>query len=198
MGYDLADDPYIDPETGILKNKLGARTQAKLDKAEGEITYVIIATLARGSKVDGLIFNANLLYELHKEIFRDIYVWAGKPRTDDISKEWAYFAHAPYIHRQLERVFKELRNDPGLSAGQAKFVERLSYYYSELNAIHPFREGNGRTVRTLLTLLAQRYGYDIEWARMDQTENIQASKQAMRDDLSVMQGMLSGLVIKLE
>lgn len=198
MGYALADDPYIDQSTGILKNKLGAKTQARLDKIEAEITYVVIATLTHGSKVDALTFDVDLLYELHKEIFRDIYVWAGKPRTDDISKEQTYFAHAAYIHQELERIFKELHSDAGLGADRAQFIDRLTYYYSELNAVHPFREGNGRTIRTLLSLLAQRYGYDIEWTRMEQKENIRASKEALRDNLSVMRGMLANLVTKLE
>lgn len=69
MPYDINEDPYVDKTTGVLRNKIGAKTQAALDKAEAEITYVIIATLTIGSSVGGLQFDSRLLRDVHKEIF---------------------------------------------------------------------------------------------------------------------------------
>lgn len=198
MSYDIAEDPYIDPQTGILRNKIGAKTQAQLDKAEAEITYVIIATLTRGSQVDTLTFDRKLLCEIHKEIFRDIYTWAGKIRTHDISKEWSYFAHAPYIQQELDNLFSDTESDPLLQNRNIDvFVARLAYYYGNLNAIHPFREGNGRAIRTFLRLLAIKHSYDVEWAEMDPEENVAACKEALHSTDTSLTKMLRKLVTPL-
>lgn len=199
MTYDTNEDPYVDKTTGVLKNKIGAKTQAALDKVEAEITYVIIATLTVGSSVDKLKFDSALLRDIHKEIFGDIYEWAGRLRTHDISKEWAYFAHAQYIENELSRLDGEIDVESTASyADKDFFVDRLTYFYGEFNAIHPFREGNGRTLRTFLRLYALRYGYDINWSMMTTEENNEASKASMARDLSLLRQMLSRLVTLLE
>lgn len=197
--YDIIHDPYIDPKTGILRNKIGAHTQAELDTAEAEITYVIIATLSHGSSVNELVFEATLLLEIHKEIFHDIYRWAGKIRTQDISKESGYFAHAEFIMGELDRISRELHADFELREGSRPFVvKRLAYYYGEFNAVHPFREGNGRAIRTFLRLLALSIGYDIDWQRIEVGENIAACKAAMRADYHGLEAMLDKLVVTID
>jgi cell filamentation protein, protein adenylyltransferase len=199
MGYDIADDPYMDPKTGILKNKLGAKTQPQLDTVEAEITYLIIATLTRGSEVDSLLFNTELLLDIHKEIFGEIYAWAGSIRTHDISKDWAYFCHAEFINNELKQFSRELQADVLLLTDDVSvFAKRIAHYYDLLNAIHPFREGNGRVVRTFLRLLALKHGFDIEWGRLDPNQNIEASKQAMKGNPQLMQDMIKRLVVKVQ
>lgn len=199
MGYDVNDDPYVDPATGILKNRLGIISQAELDKAEAEITTIVIATLTTGSDVYRLRFDRQLLQDLHKEIFGDIYDWAGEFRTLDISKESSYFAHAQYISPQLDALFEVLGRDERLSSDEKVLVvESLAHYYSELNAVHPFREGNGRVIRTLLRLLALKHGWDIEWNGLDQNLNIQACEAAMLGDEVPLRDILSPLVKRLE
>lgn len=198
MGYDIAEDPYINPRTNVLRNRIGAKTQAQLDRDEAQITYVIIATLSRGSRVDKLQFDSQLLCDIHKEIFRDIYTWAGKVRTHDIGKDWAYFAHAQYIPQETDRLTTDLRNDKIIGNGITDdFLDRLTYYYSEYNAIHPFREGNGRAIRTFLRLMALKYDYDIEWANLDAEKNILVSEQALGGNLSSMREMLQELSKKI-
>jgi cell filamentation protein len=199
MPYDINEDPYVNPRTGILRNKVRAKTQAQLDKVEGEITFVAIATLTKGSNLDNLKFDSDLLCDVHNEIFRDIYSWAGTIRTHDISKDSEYFAHAAYIQPAMGSLSKELTNDNILSSGdKTAVIDRLTYYYSEYNAIHPFREGNGRAIRTFLRLLALRHGYDIEWNDMGKEENIIASKEAMVKDPIKMRSMLNRLVTAIK
>ena len=198
MPYDAAQDPYLDPKTKVLKNKIGARTQAALDKAEAEITYVIIATLTSGSKPESLQFDTRLLLEVHREIFRDIYSWAGKIRTYDISKETSYFAHAAHIESELGKLDEEFRHeDESKFVDRSHFVNRITHYYSEINAIHPFREGNGRVLRTFLRLYALKFGYDIEWVKMDSEENIEACKYALGADDSKLAEMLDKLIVRI-
>lgn len=198
MPYDIALDPYIDPITGILRNKLGAKTQAQLDRAEAEITYIVILTLTKGSRPDSLTFDKTLLKEMHKEIFGDIYSWAGEFRTQDISKGSSYFAHSAHIDSATAEVLDGLSNDPLLASNNiAIFTERITHYYAELNAIHPFREGNGRVIRTFLRLLALRHGYDIEWSLLNHNQNIQASEESLRANNDMMLEMMTTLVVKL-
>jgi cell filamentation protein len=66
MPYDITDDPYIDPKTGILRNKIKAKTQSALDRAEADITYIAIFTLSTGSRVGSLKFDAALLKDVNK------------------------------------------------------------------------------------------------------------------------------------
>jgi len=120
-------------------------------------------------------------------------------RTHDISKDWAYFAHAPYIQPELDRLSKELRADTKLSEDDREsFVDKITYYYSEFNAIHPFREGNGRAIRTFLRLLAVKHGYDIEWAKMNAEENVHASEMALNGNTDEMGAMLDRITMKLD
>jgi len=182
----------------MLQNKIGAITQSQLNKIEAEITYIIITTLTVGSRPDKLKFDYQLLCDMHKEIFGDIYKWAGKIRTQDISKEESYFAHATYIQPSLEALLRELNGDRRLESKDSRvFIQRIAYYYSELNAVHPFREGNGRVIRTFLRLLALKYNYDIDWSKMDPDDNVEASKKALSGDVVPMRKMLSGLITKL-
>lgn len=199
MSYDIDVDPYINPNTGVLRNKLGAKTQSQLDHAEAEITYIAIATLTFGSRPDKLVFNTELLLDVHKEIFRDIYSWAGQIRTHDISKGASYFTHAQYIRQSLDSLLSDIKSDEKLdSSDMNEFIERIAYYYGELNAIHPFREGNGRAIRTFLRLLALSRGYDIEWAKMDGEENIAASSESIKGNSQRMHAMIAALVAPLE
>ena len=199
MPYDITDDPYIDPKTGILRNKIKAKTQSALDRAEADITYIAIFTLSTGSRVGSLKFDAALLKDVNKEIFYDIYEWAGEYRTYDISKGNSYFAHAAYIESSVNDLFGAgVENDKDLlSRNRDRVVGRLAHYYGELNAIHPFREGNGRTARTFLRLLALRHGYDIEWLNLDPQENIQASIEAMSSGNERLVAMIDKLVVDL-
>lgn len=198
MAYDISADPYLNPKTGILFNKVGAKTQKQLDKAEAEITYIVIATLTIGSQPEKLTFNTQLLLDTHEEIFRDIYKWAGKPRIYDISKGNSYFAHVQFIVPSLNTLMDIIQQDTLMKSGRIEdTVEALTYYYSELNAIHPFREGNGRTSRTFLRLLALKHGYDIEWARMEKDENINASIKAINGDTTALRAILTSIVVKL-
>ncbi len=198
MPYDTTEDPYVDKKTGILRNKVGAKTQFQLAKAEAEITYITILTLTNGSRVDKLVFNADLLCDIHNEIFRDIYNWAGKIRTHDISKDWSYFAHATYIQQSLNELLDTIESDARFNSDDVEiFTTAITHYYAELNAIHPFREGNGRAIRTYLRLLALKYGYDIEWSRMSFDENIIASQEALHTDNTYMHGMIKTLIVKL-
>jgi cell filamentation protein len=142
-------DPYLDPETGLLRNKVGARAQDALDAAEAAMVFTRQTQL-----IDQPVKPTGDLDELravHRHLFQDIYDWAGELRTVDIRKnaEGAqFFLPKSMIGRAFMFAAGELRDDNMLRGmGRDQFIDRLTYYYDSFNYIHPFREGNGRTQR---------------------------------------------------
>jgi fido (protein-threonine AMPylation protein) len=93
-----------------------------------------------------------------------VYAWAGQLRTIDISKGGNRFAHHGFIAGAAASIFAGLAVEKYL-AGLAPdaFSDRAAHYLGELNALHPFREGNGRAQREFISHLAQANGYYIAW-----------------------------------
>lgn len=175
MPYDVGKDPYIDKKTGVLKNLLSITDEKELDQAEAEISAVQISTLTIEDKPPLENFNWKLLCDIHHYVFGDIYEWAGNIRTIELSKGSSSFARIDRIVPSLEEIFEALAHEDYLyGLNKDEFVERLAHYYSELNVVHPFREGNGRAIRTFLTMLAENSGWDIAWQQMSKEENVDA------------------------
>jgi len=181
MPYKIDNDPYVDKTTGILRNKFSIADQATLDQVEFELTSAQIASFEE-HPVPGN-FDLNHLCAIHKQIFGDLYDWAGELRTVYMTRDQTRFAHAEYIRDYADNLFQELRNEKWLrGVDDAEFTERFAHYYSEVNILHPFREGNGRVQRAFFTLLAKYNGYHVAWDQMYQDNNIQASIAAYNGD----------------
>lgn len=175
MPYDVGKDYYVDPVTGVLTNKLGITDRQELEDAEAEITSVKIISILVGADYDLGQFTWQLLLSIHARIFDEIYDWAGEVRDVEISKGDTSFARMEHINSSGEALLSELANEHYLEGlDDQQVLRRLAHYYSELNIIHPFREGNGRTIRTYISLLAETLGWDIAWDEMDPEENITA------------------------
>lgn len=195
--YDVATDPYLDQASGVLRNKFNITSQQALDDAESDITTLEIAGLA----VNGFPFTEDVSLDtytqIHKQLFYDIYDWAGQIRTINIEKDTTKFCEYRYIQQEGERIFDELSAEGLLSAieDEEAFIKRLAYYYSELNMLHPFREGNGRTLRTFMSVLAMNSkGYTLAWDQMDSQENIDACAYAVYHDESKIENMLEKIL----
>lgn len=198
MPYDATNDPYTHKDTGVLLNLLGIDDGDELNVAEAEITTVNIATIQLPKSYKLTDFTKSLFLELHKEIFSDIYTWAGELRTIDVSKESSYFAHTEYINPQLTEMFTKLTSDGRLlSTDKSEFTYAIAFYYSELNAIHPFREGNGRIIRTFLRLLAINRAWNIDWSELDGKENIRVCRASFVGDLTPLYEMLLPMISRL-
>ena len=154
-------DPYIDQETGILRNLVGAKTWQELQKAEADIIGISQIALADIPRTNDL----TELRAIHKALFGKIYDWAGQLRTVDIKKgSEEYFLSFAEFDTGTTFVFGELRKENYLKGlNQEKIVERLAYFYEQLNYIHPFREGNGRTQRVFWSRVVKDAGYVINW-----------------------------------
>ena len=127
---------------------------------------------------------------IHKFIFEDIYPFAGKIRREQISKADTLFYPPNLIDRELDKVFAKIKEKNMLrETDEEKIFDNLAYVMAELNIIHPFREGNGRSIREFIRLMAKRMGYDLNWGNIDKEELLESSILSV-DDYRVLIGML--------
>jgi len=152
--YAAIADPYCYPGTTVLINLQGLRDQAKLDAFEIEVTSI---------RADQKLPPGRLSYShyraIHRHLFQDVYAWAGKIRTVRISKDGSTFCYPEHIDREMKRLFAGLRKRKYLRGLEPEpFAKEMAHLLAELNAIHPFREGNGRTQLSFLKILADRAG----------------------------------------
>lgn len=172
-------DPYIDPASGVLKNCLGIIDQATLDQVEA--AFVATRSFELTQKPLKGKFDIVHLQAIHHHLFRDVYEWAGELRTVDISKGGHVFAHHAYIRNAATLVFQQLAEEGYLARYQADvFSNRAAYYFGELNAIHPFREGNGRAQREFISHLGYTNGYYIAWENVTREDMLRASIESFR------------------
>jgi cell filamentation protein len=188
----MPDDPYTDPVTGVLRNKLGLSTAAELEAAEREITHAALILLREMPVLPA--YDLPHLCAIHGRIFGDIYDWAGQLRTVAIAKG-SLFCLPRYIEPSAAEIFRQLRHENFLrSQERGAFIDRLTYYLGEVNAVHPFREGNGRTQRALFEQLAYDAGFTLAWQHLDAARNIATSAAIMSGDAAPMRKMLDELV----
>lgn len=169
----MASDPYSYPGTDTLRNKLGLTDDRTLTEAERRLT------LARGAEAARLTFPATAdgYRALHRHLFQDLYDWAGQDRTVNIAKGGSSFAAVPYIARELDKLFADVAaRNAFRGVPRDEFFDRLGNHINEINAIHPFREGNGRTMRQHAAQLARDAGHPIRIAAIDKDQWMEASR----------------------
>ena len=155
--YQAVPDPYCYKGTTVLKNRLGVRDQETLDQIEADITA---QRFAEPLPTGGL--SPTHYRSLHRHLFGDIYPWAGRFRITRISKGDSAFCYPENIPAQMRRLFGALKAENCFLGLDAEgFSSRSAHFLAELNAIHAFREGNGRTQLAFFTLLADRAGYPV-------------------------------------
>lgn len=161
-GYDAFDDPYSYKGTDTLKNKLGLRDPALLESFESEMTIL----RANEPLPDGQ-YDVRHYKRIHHHIFQDVYTWAGKCRTVRTSKGGNPFCFPEHINSEMLKLFGQLRNGPCFSAKDSgQFVAAVAHFLAELNAIHPFREGNGRSQLAFVHLLGEKTGFPFDFSRV--------------------------------
>ncbi len=160
-------DSYVYPDSGVLRNRADIRDQAGLDAFEADATAVRLLELI-SNPLQGN-FDLAHLCAIHRHLFQDVYEWAGELRTVDISRGTSRFASFGLIEAYLDAQLQALPREDFLR-GQTpeSFVKRLAHYMAEINAAHPFREGNGRVQRAFCAQLADQAGYFIDFRTVDQ------------------------------
>lgn len=168
--YDAVEDPYTYKNTTVLRNKLALRTQAELDAFEAEIS----SARADEPLPEGALDFAHYC-AIHHHLFQDVYDWAGQPRTVRISKGGNPFCFPENIQNQATRLFDELQESGHLqNLDQQEFGGKAAHFLAEPNAIHAFREGNGRSQLTFFALLAESAGHPLDFEKLDPEKMLEA------------------------
>lgn len=161
--YSSSTDPLCYPGTNVLFNKAGLKDQATLDEFE---TAMTLTRWEEPWPPGNLDYRSYL--DLHRHPFQDVYEWAGRLREIRIGKHGNWFCYPEYIDREMKTLFSALKAE-GCLAGlpPKRFAARAACYLAELNAIHPFRDGNGRTQMAFLFLLCERAGFTVRHEALD-------------------------------
>jgi cell filamentation protein len=174
-------DPYVDPKSGVLKNRFGATTQEKLDRIEREF---VVQRILEGCPTGA--FDLRHLQAIHRHLFQDIFDWAGEIRTVEMIKNGDQFQFLSYIETGMQDVHSRLsaqRFLKGLSP--SKFANAAAHVVGDVNYVHPFREGNGRTQLQYLQQLASEAGHMLDVSTF-QGKWIEASRASHRGDYNPM------------
>jgi len=191
----VAGDPYVYPGTDVLRNKLGIRNAAQLTVVETDLHDLRAAQLAE-RPIPGR-YDLGHLQRFHRHLFGDVYEWAGQIRTVAIAKS-DMFALPQFIESYANESLRPLADEQHLQGlDRDEFASKVAGYFADVNAAHPFREGNGRSQRAFFGQLARDAGYEIAWEHVDPERNIEASIAAIRGDERPLRKLLAEATTKL-
>lgn len=159
-------DPYLYDGTNVLINNAGIRDADLLKKAEADITNLAMTALYEKSYD---IFNSDTLCDIHRSIFGQIYDWAGEFRNIPVVKyeevlggDTVRYAHPDDIKKLLAASMKEIAKLKRSEKNDRDIVFRMVRIISAVWQIHPFREGNTRSIIVFAVLLAKHLGFDVD------------------------------------
>lgn len=169
----MSDNKYCYPNSNVLINKLNIRDQNELNSYEAQASLFALGKLLR-NPIKGN-FDLAHLCSIHLSIFEDVYGWAGLIREVDIHKG-TMFCPCQNIVPYSKEVFDSFYTDcQRVKKNQKAFAQTLAKHYADLNALHPFREGNGRAQREFVRELCQECGYYFDLSHTTHEEMLNAS-----------------------
>lgn len=184
-------DPYVYPGTFVLRNKLSVTDPVFLEKQERAL---VVLRSRRG--IPRGDFDLAHLRAIHRHLFPDIYDWAGELRTVEISKGDQQFQFRQYIPTGMADVHRRLVQSRFLSGlPPADFAGQAAIIVGDINYIHPFREGNGRTQLQYLKQLADKAGHRLDLARIEGPRWIEASVFSHATDYGAMAALIGEAIV---
>ncbi|MEY1639939.1 Fic/DOC family protein [Tenuifilum osseticum] len=186
------DYSYIDPKTGILRNLLDISDPEVLLFVESSaVTKRLLELYENPIKIRGI----DSLFEIHRHLFQDIYIWAGKKRVVEISKDGKQFFPTTYFDNAfsyIDQLIDEYRKIP--KNNKRKLAEKLAEILDNVNYLHPFREGNGRAQREFIRLLALEKGLILN---LNPPDNISVYERYMKGTVESDVTTLTELIFEL-
>uniref|UniRef100_Q07TS8 protein adenylyltransferase n=1 Tax=Rhodopseudomonas palustris (strain BisA53) TaxID=316055 RepID=Q07TS8_RHOP5 len=188
--YDAVADPYCYADTTVLINRLGLRDQAALDEFEAEITRARADEPLPAGRLSVTHYRA-----IHHHLFQDLYRWAGQFRTVRIAKDGSMFCFPEHIGSEMAKLFDGLRLNRFLQDLDSEtFADRASIFLADLNAIHPFREGNGRAQLAFFVVLADGAGHPLALERMSASAFLSAMVESFKGDSGPLRRLIRQLI----
>lgn len=160
--YQYQQSDIYQPGTDLPINRLNIDDAEILQEVEAQLLQQAYRTFVSELTADTR-FDEACFQSLHRRTFESLYAWAGQYRTQDMVKGGSMFCRATYLLNESRRIFGELEKEDFLRGAQLwprdRFADRLAYFQSELIALHPFYELNGRVTRLFFDLIAIQNGY---------------------------------------
>lgn len=174
----------------VMKNKLGITDSAELAREEERISKKKALELFESGKLDRLQHGTfKALSEIHKALFSEIYEFAGEIRTVNIAKGNFRFAPVMYLKNALDNIEAMPQSD----------FDEIIEKYVEMNIAHPFREGNGRSMRIWLDLILKKeIGMVIDWSEVDKDDYLLAMERSPIRDIEIKYILKKALTAKTD
>lgn len=160
-------DPYVYEGTTVLKNLIGTKDQSILDDYETTVVQAALLHIYKTASFD--TSSTQCIFKIHEMLFSNVYDWAGRKRTMNIYKQEQILAGLSVEYSKFEKIETELKKVDRMIAtanwdqmSQKKKYEKIAKITARIWQIHPFREGNTRTVSTFLFFFAQKVGIEID------------------------------------
>lgn len=187
--YDAFPDPYSYPGTGVLKNRLNIRDAATLEQFEAA------SAMERGAEpLPNGRFGTTHYCAVHGHLFRDVYRWAGRYRTVRIAKGGSVFCYPENVPAQMNQLFALLRAEKLLTElSREAFATACAAFLGRLNAIHPFRDGNGRSQLAFVAALASHAGHPLNIGKLEAAPFLDAMIRSFGGD----EGPLASQILNL-
>ena len=157
------NDSYLYENSTVLKNLLDITDEKELDLAEAELSRANMMLLYENGFSD---FSSNGICFIHKALFSDVYEWAGQYRIINIQKRESilagtsvWYSNSTDIERDLEKAWEKINKVNWTSLSKKSFAKKIARLFPALWQVHPFREGNTRTIVMLITFFSEHYGY---------------------------------------
>lgn len=181
--YDSINSKYTYGMTDVLKNKLNIRNQEELKEYEKKVVALKLLSIRKAvyEKFENN-FNEERLRFIHKYLFSEVYDFAGEYREENITKDNFKFSDYRYIKDNIKIIMEKISLDKLTNLTEDELVRFISSIMTDLNVLHPFREGNGRATREFIRELLEYLGYEIDFFLIDYDKIIEASKIAVIDE----------------
>jgi cell filamentation protein len=185
---------YCCPGTDVYRNKEDIRDKHDLEELERMLAARRLETLPHDIPITPAGFR-----EIHRYMLQDVYDWAGEYRWVDTGRTGP-FCKAGFVAAEMDKRFVAINGEDDLRGlDAATFATRAAEHIGELNAIHPFLDGNGRVLRAFLEILAEGAGFSIDLARVDpRAWNDAAARSFHQADYSPIREVIAGAMITLE
>lgn len=186
---------YCYPDSDVLINKLGIKDEELLNKYERRLVAIRQTELIQKPIKGNLDFIH--LKKIHKYLFQDLYYWAGDIRNCNIAKQ-DLFCLAQHIDTYANSIFTDLKEKQYFfNQSEDKLINSLVSFFGDINALHPFREGNGRSQREFINILARINGVNISFLNISTKEMIEASHRINIGDDVLMKKLFSNNLERL-
>ena len=177
--YSTVQSMYCYNDTNVLKNKFGIKDFNTLKCIEEEIVSAKMYELMKNPVLGR--FSRTHFFKIHQFLFGDIYSFAGKVRKEQIWKGDTMFYPPSSIDNELHKIFNVISNCKKRKLDKDEFIDKTAYIMTELNIVHPFREGNGRAIREFIRQWLWNSGYNLNWGNVDKNIILEASIKSVDD-----------------